>query len=230
MATMASNDTMSIKEKLEREIYSLDHAPRILSMDVKGIYINKNGLYPDEVESLQNKTWSKDKILTPKLKATSYGDWQFNIGIIQTKHFENQEKLDDMFIEKSERIVTKHCTNTDRISIRQAIKFFGIEFSCNMDWYLKNQHAIEEDLNRQVLPLNLDDEQSMKKLEEELFYNQMCRLFGETEDDENKPQDDDTIYEKCFIVKDFHVLHAYQNDMLASGKRGNYYLLFSFVY
>ncbi|CAF4864416.1 unnamed protein product, partial [Rotaria sp. Silwood2] len=27
----------------------------------------------------------------------------------------------------------------------------------------------------------------------------MCKLFGGTEDDHNKPKDDDTIYEKCFI-------------------------------
>lgn len=41
----------------------------------------------------------------------------------------------------------------------------------------------------------------MKKLEEELFYNQMCKLFGETEDHDNKPTNDDTIYEKCFYCE-----------------------------
>jgi hypothetical protein len=221
---------MSLKENLEREIYLLEHAPRILSMDVDGIYINKSGLYPDEVESLQNIAWQKDKLQTPKLKAKSYGDWQFDIGMIHTKHFNNREQLDDMFVDKSERIVTDCCTNVDRISIRQAIKLFKIRFSCNMDWYLQNQHAIEEDLNRQILPLTQIDEYSMKKLEEELFYNQMCKLFGETEDDQNKPHDDDTIYEKSFILKDFHMLYEYQNDMLATARRGNYYLLFTFVY
>ncbi len=33
----------------------------------------------------------------------------------------------------------------------------------------------------------------------------MCKLFGETEDDHNKSQNDDTIYEKYFIFKDFHI-------------------------
>ncbi|CAF3006029.1 unnamed protein product, partial [Rotaria sp. Silwood2] len=190
---------MSIKEKFERGIYSLKSVPRILDMDVTGIYINKNGLYPNEVESLEDMDWERDKLLTQKLKATSYGDWQFHIGMINTKHFENREKLDDMFVNKSERTISEACKNTERISIQKAIELFGIEFSCDMDWYLKNQNAIEEDLNRKLLSLDLNDEYLMKKLEQELFYNQMCKLFGGTEDDHNKPKDDDTIYEKCFI-------------------------------
>lgn len=230
MATTDSNSTMSIKEKFERGIYSLDYIPRILDMDITGVYIDKNGLYPNEVESLEHKDWPKHKILTPKLKATSYGDWQLNIGMINTTHFEDREKLDDMFVDKSERISSQRCIKVGRISIQKAVKLLRIDFSCNMDWYLKNQHAIEEDLNRQILPLNLNDEYFMKSIEQELFYNQMCKLFGETEDDQNKPQDDETIYEKCFIVKDFHILHAYENYMFATGQRGNYYLLFWFVY
>ena len=230
MTTTDLSDTMSIKEKLESGIYSLDYAPRILDMDVTGIYINSSGPYPDEVESFEHRNWPKHKVQTSKLKARSYGDWQFNIGMINMKHFENRDKLDDLFLDKSQRKTTERCIKVDRISIQNAIKLFHIEFSCNMDWYLKNQHAIEEDLNRQILPLNLNDEHLMKSIEQELFYNQMYKLFGETEDDQNKPEDDETIYEKCFIIKDFHVLHAYQNYMFASGKRGNYYLLFGFVY
>ncbi|CAF1119934.1 unnamed protein product [Adineta steineri] len=202
---------MSIKEKFERNIYSLDCIPRILDMDAPGIFINKNGSYPDEIESLEDMDWERDKLLTPKLIATSYGDWECTIGMINIKHFENREKLDDMFIDKT-------------------MKLLRIKFSCDMNWYLNNQNAIEEDLQRQVLPLDLNNEYSMKKLEQELFYKQMCKLFGEIEDDDNKPQDDDTIYEKCFILKDFHMLHSYENYKFASAQRGNYYLLFSFVY
>ncbi|CAF4531369.1 unnamed protein product, partial [Didymodactylos carnosus] len=161
-------------------------------MDVTGIYINKNGLYPNEVESLEDMDWERDKLLTQKLKATSYGDWQFHIGMINTKHFENRENLDDMFVNKSERTISEACKDIERISIQKAIGLFGIKFSCDMDWYLKNQNAIEEDLNRKILPLDLNDKYLMKKLEQELFYNQMCKLFGETEDDHNKPQDDET--------------------------------------
>ncbi|CAF3511828.1 unnamed protein product [Adineta steineri] len=137
------------------------------------------------------------------------------------KHFEDREKLDDLFVEKNDRTASKRCIKVDRISIEKAIKLFSIDFSCNMDWYLKNQHEIEEDLSRQVLPLDLNNKNLMKSIEEELFYNQMCKLFGENEDDQNKPQDDVTIFEKCFILKDFHILHAYENDMFATAKRGN---------
>jgi len=221
---------MSIKEKFERGIYSLNCIPRILDVDVTGIYINKNGLYPNEVDSLEDMDWERDKVLTPKLKATSYGDWQFHIGMINTKHFESREKLDDMFVHRNERTDSEECKHIERISMQKALDLFGIEFSCDMNWYLKNRNAIEDDTNRQVSDIELTDGNLMKKLEQELFYNQMCKLFGETEDDQNKPQDDGTIYEKCFIIKDFHILFYYQNYIFASGQRGNYYLLFRYVY
>jgi len=50
MTTTDLSDTMSIKEKLESGIYSLDYALRILDMNVTGIYINSSEPYPDEVE------------------------------------------------------------------------------------------------------------------------------------------------------------------------------------
>ncbi|CAF0755474.1 unnamed protein product [Adineta steineri] len=198
-------------------------------MDAPGIFINKNGPYPDEIESLEDMDWESDKLLTPKLKATSYGDWECTIGMINIKHFENREKLDDMFIDKSERTIFDTCSDFQRISIENAMKLFDIDFSCDMNWYLNNQSAIEEDLQRQVLPLDLNNDYLMKKLEQELLYKQMCNLFGEIEDDNNKPQDDDTIYEKCFILKDFYMLYSYGNYKFASAQRGNYYLLFRFV-
>jgi hypothetical protein len=150
--------------------------------------------------------------------------------MINTKHFENREKLDDMFVNKIERTISEACENIERICIQKAIKLFGIEFSCDMDRYLKNLNAIEEDLNRRILPSALNDEYFIRKLQQELFCNQMCKIFGETEDDDNKPQDDDTIHEKCFIVKDFYLLLSDGNYMFASARRGNYYLLFRYVY
>jgi hypothetical protein len=71
MATTDLNHPMSMKEKFERGIYSLNSAPRMLDMNVTGIYINKNGLYPNEVESLEDMDSERDKLLTEKLKATS---------------------------------------------------------------------------------------------------------------------------------------------------------------
>jgi hypothetical protein len=168
---------MSIKEKFERGIYSLKCIPRILYMDTTGIYINKNGLYPNEVESLEDMDWERDKHLTHKLKATSYGDWQFNIGMINTKHFENREKLDNMFIEKSKQAVSYTCINVERISIEKAVKLFNIEFSCNMDWYLNNQNAIEMDLNHKILHLDSNNEYFMKKLNKCVNYLEKMKMI-----------------------------------------------------
>ena len=45
------NSTYTIVEKLECGIYNLTSAPRILNVDDSaGVYINKNGCYPDEIE------------------------------------------------------------------------------------------------------------------------------------------------------------------------------------
>ncbi|CAF1196226.1 unnamed protein product [Adineta ricciae] len=152
MTTADSNNTTSIKEKFEREIYLLDYIPRILEMDVTGVYMNKNGPYPDEVEALEHKNWSKHKVSTLKLRASSYGDWEFSIEMINTKHFESREELDDLYVKEYERITSSRCIKVDIISIQKAVKLFHIDFSCNMDWYLNNQNAIEENLNRRVLP------------------------------------------------------------------------------
>ncbi|CAF1260163.1 unnamed protein product [Didymodactylos carnosus] len=199
-------------------------------MDTTGVYINKDGPYPNEVESLEDMDWERDKCLSHKLKATSYGDWQFNIGMINIKYFENREKLDNIFIGKSEQTISKTCINIERISIQKAVKLFNIEFLRSMDWYLNNQNEMEMDFDRKILNLDLNNEYLMKKLEQELFYKQICKLFEEIEDDHNKPENDDTIYEKCFILKYFRVLFTNENYMFATAKRGNYYLLFSFVY
>ena len=42
--------------------------------------------------------------------------------MINKKHFENRDKLDDLFLDKSQRKTTERCIKVDRISIQNAIK------------------------------------------------------------------------------------------------------------
>lgn len=59
-----------------------------------------------------------------------------------------------------------------------------VEIGFDMDFYLQHPNEIKNDLNRSVdICLIKNDIEALKKLEEELFYNQMCSLFGDDVDD-----------------------------------------------
>jgi hypothetical protein len=224
---------MSIKDKLEKGIYLLENIPRIMDMSgYEGIFINKNLPYPNEIESIENMDWPRDKVQTHKLKATSYGDWGLDIGMINTKHFENRQKLDEMLLLQVSSYAKKPCQDIERISIQKALDFLGIKLSINMDFYLKNKNELESDLMRKVSDLDLKNEHIYKKIEQELFYKQMLKLFGDDEkaaaEDHLKIDDDSTLFEKSFILREFHK-YLDGNYMYGSAKRGDYYLLFNFV-
>ena len=97
-----------------------------------------------------------------------------------------------------------------------------------MDYYIKNRNEILIDSNRNILDLELSDEHMKKKLEEELFYKQMCNLFGESEDGD-KSSVNGSNYEKQFILKDFHIFYLTDDTIVGTCKRGNYYLLFMYI-
>lgn len=221
---------MSIKEKLERGIYSIECIPRILHRDHRGIYINKHAPYPDEIVSFENMNWNRDKIFTDKLKAE--GDWALEIDMINAKHFESREKMEEMFINKKERILNDFCKTFDRITMKNALRYISAEITPNMNYYLNNQHEMKIDLNHEVSSLDLKNDYELKKLESELFYKLMCLLFGEDEEgnDSTKPENDDTIYKKSFNLKNFCILSAGDDCIFATAKRGSYYLLFTKIY
>ena len=225
---------MSIKEKLEKNIYSLDSSPRILYMNrIDGIHMNSNAPYPGEKEALDASLLAKDvEIPTQKLKATSFGDWFCEVRIINSKHFDNREQFDNMYIEKSERTIYSDRVSANRISIQNALQKLGITVSINIDYYLDNPIELENDLNRKI-DFNLDfNKENLKKLEQELFYNLMCKLFGKGESgDNNVPVEADNdenraLYNKAFMINDFRLLSFDGNDAFATAKRENYYLMF----
>lgn len=240
MSINQDSDGDSIKEKLERGIYSLSRAPRILDMDVCGnIYVNRRGPYPDEKESLEDMDWEEDKLRTQKLQADSDGEWNFLAGIINAKHFDSRESCDALFVGKNEpgHSLLSHVEHG--ISFKKALKLLNVEISCNMDYYLSNKVEIENDLNRKLdASIDLNDKVLVKKLEAELFYTLMCKLFGGSENEEaisdSRPEVDDetltTLFDKTFMLNEFHLLSSDDNNYkFATARRGNYYLLFFYV-
>ena len=86
--------------------------------------------------------------------------------------------------------------------------------------------------------IGLNDKVLVKKLEAELFYTLMCKLFGGSEYEEaisvSRPEVDDetltTLFDKTFMLNEFHLLSSDDNSYkFATARRGNYYLLFFYV-
>ena len=102
-----------------------------------------------------------------------------------------------------------------------------------MDFYLKNTNQLDTDLMRKVSDLNFKNVQALKKIEQELFYRLMIKIFGEDEivsaEDDSKPDNNDTLFEKSFILRDFHK-YLDGNYMYGSARRGDYYLIFNYVF
>ncbi|CAF1100197.1 unnamed protein product [Brachionus calyciflorus] len=243
---------MSIKEKLQKGIYLLEDLPPILEITgYEGIFINKNLQYPIEIDPFENIKWQREKLKIDKLKVINKGDWELTISMINTEYFENRDKLDDMLIADTRLAVKKEPRqNIKRISIQKALDYIYTQLWINMEYYMKNRNELETDLMRQVSDLELKDEQIRQRIEQELFYKLMLKIFGSDEkavaDDTIKP-DDSTIvdlsdddnddennrvkvpysYEKAYMINEFHK-YLDGNYMYATARRGDYYLIFDF--
>lgn len=236
MSQSPNSAHMSVREKLERKIYDIEACPRILFLKRDEISVNKKAPHPDAVESFENLDWARDGVVTKKLKASSWGNWQFDVSEISKEHFESREKMEDLFIEESLRTFSQSaCVSFERISLPKIAKLMDLnEFTANMDFYMSNRKEMEKDLGRPVGDADLKD--NSKRLEQELFYNQMRKLLGSVDDDfdvvksQTEIVDDlDHHYGKTLIVRDFKILSADGNNKYATGSRGDFYLLFTFM-
>ena len=97
-----------------------------------------------------------------------------------------------------------------------------------VDYYLAHQSELEIDLGRQLPPdFDPSDVQAVKKLEQELFYVNMCKIFGKENDDDIVEVDNaEVLYDKSFMLKDFHILTFDGSDIYATAIRDSLYFLF----
>jgi hypothetical protein len=216
-----------IREKFESGEYQLENVPSIIHMDEDGISINSRVSCINEPEYIDG-TKVASYNLTNKLKATSAGEWEADISIIRRDCFSSRSQLNELFgdnikDEDNQQVI-------ERITLQQACKLIKVKLKSNFDYYTQNKLELEKDLSRQVLEKEVIDVYLRKKLENELFYKQMCTLFDSySNDDSYKPNGDNSLYERSFILNDFHILVNDCYTIQATAQRGDYYFLFDYL-
>ena len=210
---------ISVKQKLDNGTYSVHNAPKIMYMKYDGIYVNKNGTNPDEIECFEKFDWERDRFRTYKLKADSGGDWELSISKVKVIHFDTRDKYDAQFTVGFPKQFCRTDYCYERISIKKAMKLINVSISINMNYYRGNVDEMEKDLNRTLDRADLYSKCKMKKIEAELFYNQMLKVFGE---------DDVEGDSKLFMINEFKINYFDGNLWIATARRGNYYFKFSY--
>ncbi|CAF1033499.1 unnamed protein product [Brachionus calyciflorus] len=163
----------------------INNAPCILEITgYEGIFIHKNPPYPIEIDSFEdmNMNWKRDKIRIDKLKVINKGDWEITISMVNTKYFKNRDMLDHILLANNRLSSKKEPRqNIKRISIQKALDYINTKLWINMEYYMKNRNELEADLMRKVSDTELNDEHICKRIEQELFYRQMLKIFGSDE-------------------------------------------------
>lgn len=232
-------DIELIREKFEKGKYTVDSIPVILFMDETGVHISRNP-EPNLIEYSQIYSHSSESCRMPKLnvlfgiqlidhylKKHDFDAW---IRKVPKCYFKSREMLQEVMIEndivfkRNNAIrVPKVFTN---ISMREALKQMIISCWCDMTYYCANKSELEADLNRSISPeIDLNNEQVLEKLEDELFYVNMCKLFG-PEIDDDKSDINNALYEKSFMLKNFSVFYNDGNEIQAIAERGQDYFMF----
>ncbi len=149
------------------------------------------------------------------------------------KHFKSRGKLDEMLLLDAHSYAKEPCQNNERMSIQKTLSYLGVEISTYMDLYLKNTNELDTNQMRKVSDLDLKNVQALKKIVQELFYRLMIKIFGEDEivsaEDDSKPDNNDTLFYNSFILRDFQK-YLDGNYMYGSARRGDYYLIFNYVF
>jgi hypothetical protein len=222
----ATLNSMSIKEKFEKNIFKLSNIPRLFLIDYGNVLVNKDAPYPNEIESLEELDSESNFVETEKLIAENR-DAQLTIGIISVKHFASRNELDEIYLKSINK--KEYSKKIEKISINKAFELLDVDVSCNIGYYFNNRQELEKDLNRKVNESELKE----GKLEQELFYKLMCKWFGneiesfdDISSDENK---DDKVYGKAYMLKDFRVYYS-TNYSYATAQRDEYYLIFEYVF
>ena len=106
----SSSQFALIREKFEKKSCYLDDILGNLFMDCFGVYLDESAPYPDIVEiieRLESNAPEKELVLTPKLKATSQGDWDSRVIMLHSGYFESRERFDEILISTKEMTMLK---------------------------------------------------------------------------------------------------------------------------
>jgi hypothetical protein len=164
-------------------------------------------------------------VRTPKLVATCFGEWQASVKRVSSSYFKSRKNYEEFLLPRRMRDGEKTPIVLGKISLREALALLKIDVTCNTSYYLANRAELEHDLKRQIAAdVDLGDELVLKKLEQELFYNMMIKLFVIQSDDDDVQVDGENIfYGKSFMIRDYKLLHECGNEMMITAERGFFY-------
>ena len=235
---ITDDEDESIRLQFENYVYSLRFVPQVLGMSVEGVFVDNNAPYTPlnmikfiEQRRQPGRQPKKNRVQTNKLKARGSGDWSLGVCTVNRSFFRSREAFENVMLSQDLRDDNDLCDILfAKISIREAMERMFVECSCDMEYYLSHRNELEVDLGRQLAPdFNPSDVKAVKKLEQELFYENMCKIFGqENDDDLVKVDNAEVLYNKSFRLRDFRFLSYDGNDMYAIGIRDSFYLLFYF--
>ena len=240
MATTIKNDEdEKIRLKFENYDYSLRFVPQVLGMSVEGVFVDNNAPYSHSTNLIKfieqrkqpGRQPKKNRVQTNKLKAKGSGDWSLGVCTVKRSFFRSREAFENITLSQDLRDYNDLCDILfAKISIREAMERMFVECSCDMDYYLTHRSELEVDLGRQLATdFDPSDVKVVKKLEQELFYVNMCKIFGQENDDDLVEVDNvGALYNKSFMLRDFRFLSYDGNDMYAIAIRDSFYLLFYF--
>ena len=225
----SSHTSQDLKEKTIKSVMDFyDWASRVLQIDYEAVYVHKNGTFQGPAEWSSVDHWLRDRLLLPKLKGDSYGEFNFMVELINTNYFDSRAKFDDVFEKGSSK--DPSVTMIECISLEEVLKLMEVEFSCNMDYYLSNKEEMEKDLGRQLEKLDITNKDLMKQLDSELLYNQVMKIFGQESVDDSaiEQSSGDETRQKFLNFREFHLLYSDGNYKIATARRGDYYVRFLF--
>ena len=213
-----------IKEKIKSQNFELSNVPENLFANCSEVRVDEKG--PISTIDLNGPKGTYQRMqmsITDKLKLDASGEWDFSVSMIHSAYFDSREEMDLFFCPESERQICsdmEQYKQKENISINEAFEVSKLEVvSANLDYYSKHPDELRKDLGRDIVENIIIDE----KLMDELFYNQMCKIFGGP-----LPSDGDANDRK-FMLTDFHLLEYDGNSVSATAQRDQFYVYFSFV-
>lgn len=219
MANSEMTDTeISIREKLLNQTYNLYSSPRVIYMDSFSTRVNKYAPNIDEVKSFEDYDWERDSVDCPKLTGDSCGEWEFKISMLKSAYFKSKEEFELLYVPY--RIISNiDCCYYEKIPIEEAISILGLDISVNFDYYMKNREKLRADLGREISNDIIQDKTTRKSIEKELFYKQMVKLFGDSDNAVSLDTDG------RLMIKNFRILYYDGNLNWAIAERGDHYLI-----
>ena len=211
-----------IRAKFESGAYTFAKVPWIFEADCEdGISVRKDGYVQDPFLTYLNVNEDETREMSQKLKCKGCGEFTISIDQISAEYFQSRLRFEDIFARRwwqprpGEPEPPEPKEIVPRLSLREILEKFGFEVTCNLDFYLKNRLEIEKDLEGDVVEYNINEEESLKKLETNLLAKNMKRIFGVEE-----------VPDKMDFT-DFRMCYDDGNDAYASMARGeNYYTIY----